>query len=60
VDSVGEVLTVAPEDHEPNPSTLDECRKRLFTGAYKLKDRLLVSLDPTHLDPLYLVAAQAA
>jgi purine-binding chemotaxis protein CheW len=60
VDSVGEVLTVMPEDYEPNPSTLGECRKGLFTGAYKLKEKLLVILDPTHLDPLYLVAAQAA
>jgi purine-binding chemotaxis protein CheW len=60
VDSVGEVLTVVPEDYEPNPSTLGECRKGLFTGAYKLKGRLLVILDPTHLDPLHLVAAQAA
>ena len=60
VDCVGEVLTVVPEDYEPNPSTLGECRKRLFTGAYKLKDRLLVILDPTHLDPLNLVAEQAA
>jgi purine-binding chemotaxis protein CheW len=60
VDAVGEVLTVSPEDYEPNPSTLDECRKRLFAGAYKLKDRLLVILDPTRLDPLHLVAAQAA
>lgn len=60
VDSVCEVLTVVPEDYEPNPSTLDECRKKLFLGAYKLKDRLLVILDPIHLDPLYLVTAQAA
>jgi purine-binding chemotaxis protein CheW len=57
VDSVVEVLTVVPENYEPNPSTLGECRKALFTGAYKLKDRLLVILDPTHLDPLRLVAA---
>ena len=60
VDSVGEVLTVVPEDYEPNPSTLGECRKGLFSGAYKLKDKLLVILDPEHLDPLHLVAAQAA
>ncbi len=59
VDAVGEVLTVLPADFEPNPSTLDECRKRLCTGAYKLKDRLLVALDPTRLDPMNLVATQA-
>ena len=59
VDSVGEVLTVVPEDYEPNPSILDDCRKKLFTGAYKLKDRLLVALDPIHLYPSHLVATQA-
>lgn len=60
VDAVGEVLTVFPEDFEANPSTLDESRKMLCIGAYKLKDKLLVSLDPTRLDPMRLVAAQAA
>ncbi|MGA8740193.1 MAG: chemotaxis protein CheW [Terracidiphilus sp.] len=60
VDAVGEVLTVSPEDYEANPSTLDESRKKLFTGSYKLKNGLLVVLDPTRLDPLYLVEAQAA
>lgn len=60
VDAVGEVLTVFPEDFEQNPSTLDECRRSICTGAYKLKDKLLVALDPTRLDPVHLVAAQAA
>jgi purine-binding chemotaxis protein CheW len=60
VDSVGEVLTVSPADHEPNPSILDERRKVLFAGAYKLKDSLLVMLDPEQLDPMRLSAAQAA
>jgi purine-binding chemotaxis protein CheW len=54
VDSVGEVLTVSSADHEPNPSTLDQRRKCLFAGAYKLKDKLLVMLDPERLDPLQL------
>jgi purine-binding chemotaxis protein CheW len=54
VDSVGEVLTVAAGDHEPNPSILDQRRKALFAGAYKLKDKLLVMLDPERLDPLQL------
>jgi purine-binding chemotaxis protein CheW len=52
VDLVGEVLTVSSADYEPNPSILDEKRKALFTGAYKLKDKLLVMLDPEKLDPL--------
>ena len=59
VDSVGEVLTVSAADHEPNPSTLDERRNALFAGAYKLKDSLLVMLDPEKLDPICLGASQA-
>jgi purine-binding chemotaxis protein CheW len=60
VDSVGEVLTVSTDDYEPNPSILDERRKGLFAGAYKLKDGLLIKLDPERLDPMHLSAAQAA
>ncbi|MGA2087113.1 MAG: chemotaxis protein CheW [Terracidiphilus sp.] len=60
VDSVGEVLTVSSADYEPNPSILDERRRALFAGAYKLKDSLLVMLDPERLDPVRLGAAQAA
>jgi len=60
VDSVGEVLTVSSDDYEPNPSTLDERRKALFAGAYKLKDSLLVMLDPERLDPMRLGASLAA
>ena len=58
VDAVGEVLTVSSADHEPNPSTLDPRRKSLFAGAYKLKDKLLVMLDPERLDPLCLSQAK--
>jgi len=60
VDSVGEVLTVSSSDHEPNPSILDERRRALFAGAYKLKDTLLVMLDPERLDPMRLGEIQAA
>ena len=60
VDSVGEVLTVSAEDYEPNPSILDERRRNLLAGAYKLKDGLLVMLDPDRLDPMRLGASQAA
>jgi purine-binding chemotaxis protein CheW len=59
VDSVGEVLTVSSADHEPNPSILDERRSALFAGAYKLKEGLLVMLDPERLDPMRLGAAAA-
>ena len=54
VDAVGEVLTVSSADYEPNPSILDQRRKALFAGAYKLKDKLLVMLDPDRLDPMRL------
>jgi purine-binding chemotaxis protein CheW len=60
VDSVGEVLTVSSADHEPNPSILDERRRALFAGAYKLKDSLLVMLDPERLDPMRLSETRAA
>jgi purine-binding chemotaxis protein CheW len=60
VDGVGEVLTVSSADHEGNPSILDERRRALFAGAYKLKDNLLVMLDPERLDPMRLAASQAA
>jgi purine-binding chemotaxis protein CheW len=60
VDSVGEVLTVSSEDHEPNPSILDERRRTLFAGAYKLRDSLLVMLDPGQLDPMLLGELKAA
>ena len=54
VDAVGEVLTVTAEEFEPNPSTLDDSRKGLFAGAYKLENRLLVILDPARFDPVNL------
>jgi purine-binding chemotaxis protein CheW len=54
VDSVGEVLTISSADHEPNPSILDERRRALFAGAYKLPQGLLVMLDPERLDPMRL------
>jgi purine-binding chemotaxis protein CheW len=57
VDSVGEVLTVSQADYEPNPSTVDERKRALFAGAYKLKDSLMVMLDPERLDPMRLAKA---
>jgi purine-binding chemotaxis protein CheW len=58
VDSVGEVLSVAASTHEPTPSIVDERRRVLFAGAYKLKSGLLVMLDPDRLDPMRLLAMQ--
>jgi len=60
VDSVGEVLTVSGADYEPNPSILDERRRSLLAGAYKLKTGLLVMLDPGRLDPMCLASGKAA
>ena len=54
VDAVGEVLVVSPDDYEHNPSTIDERKRMLFAGACKLKDGLMVLLDPARLDPMRL------
>src|ERR1700757_5062002 len=54
VDAVGEVLTVSSRQFEPNPSTLDDSRKALFAGAYKMENSLLVLLDPARFDPVQL------
>lgn len=58
VDSVGEVLSVSGIDYEPNPSILNERRRALLAGAYKLKDSLLIMLDPERLDPAQLDPAR--
>ena len=60
VDAVREVLTVAQSDFEPNPTTLDDRRKALFAGTYKLPTGLLVMLDIVRLDPMQLADAEAA
>jgi len=60
VDSVGEVLSVSGVDFEPNPSILVERRRTLLAGAYKLKDSLLIMLDPEQLDPARLGPARAS
>ena len=60
VDAVGEVLTVSPHEFEANPSTLDDRRKALFAGAYKLSSELLVMLDPARFDPVQLAQVQVS
>lgn len=59
VDAVGEVLSVTGAEHEPNPPTLESQRQMLFAGAWKRKDRLLVTLDPERLEPMRLASAFA-
>ena len=58
VDALQEVLQPTAADYEPNPATLDSRRRRFFAGTYKLRDGLLVMLDPGQLDPLRLRPAQ--
>ena len=60
VDEVSEVITVLHTDFEGNPSTLDDRRKALFAGTYKLSNSLLVMLDPERLDPVRLAEAAFA
>lgn len=59
VDAVDEVLRLTTSDFEPNPSTIDTRLKVLFAGAYKLRDGLLVMLEPGRLDPVHLRATHA-
>jgi purine-binding chemotaxis protein CheW len=54
VDKVSEVLTVDASAYEPNPSIVDEKRRTLFGGAYKLANQLMVMLDPEQLEPMRL------
>jgi purine-binding chemotaxis protein CheW len=58
VDSVGEVLTVSSADYEPNPSTVEERKRQLFAGAYRLNGGVLVALDPERLDPMRLARVE--
>ena len=48
---------MAETEFEANPSTMSERRRRLFAGTYKLKDGLMIMLDPERLDPLQLAEA---
>ncbi len=58
VDAVGEVLTVSPQEFEPSPSILDDRKRALFAGTYKLSNSLLVMLDPGRFDPVLLSQTQ--
>lgn len=57
VDSVREVLTVSRADYELSPSTVHERSKDLLAGAYKLKDKLMIMLNPQRIDPMELAKA---
>jgi purine-binding chemotaxis protein CheW len=45
VDEIGDVLEVDAETFERPPETLRGVARELIQGAYKLKDRLLLTLD---------------
>jgi len=45
VDKVGEVLSLSPQNFEPNPATLDHAWREIANGIYRLKDELLVVVD---------------
>lgn len=57
VDTVGEVLRVSSADFEANPSTVNERRRALIAGAYKLQGELMIMLDPERLEPMRLAKA---
>jgi purine-binding chemotaxis protein CheW len=45
VDEIGDVLEMDAESFERPPETLRGIARELIRGAYKLKDRLLLTLD---------------
>jgi purine-binding chemotaxis protein CheW len=45
IDSVGEVLSLSPEQYERNPANLDPRWREVSGGIYRLKGRLLVVLE---------------
>lgn len=49
IDTVGEVLSLAEEDFERSPPTLDPVWREVSAGVYRLKDELLVVLDVARL-----------
>jgi purine-binding chemotaxis protein CheW len=46
VDEIGDVLQLDPADFESAPDNLTPAARELVQGVYKLKDRLLLVLDP--------------
>jgi purine-binding chemotaxis protein CheW len=46
VDEIGDVLQPEEESFEPAPDNAPKISRELLLGVYKLKDRLLLVLDP--------------
>ena len=51
VNAVADVVEVEAEHWEPNPPTLDERRKALFSGLYRMETSHLVKLEAERLQP---------
>ncbi|MEG3617393.1 chemotaxis protein CheW [Magnetovibrio sp. PR-2] len=45
VDSVGDVIGLAKDSYEGNPSTLDPVWREFASGVYRLDNNLMVVLD---------------
>jgi purine-binding chemotaxis protein CheW len=58
VDSVGEVLSPAPDDFEHTPATLDPMWRQIAAGMYRLDDQLMIVADVAKL--LDIEQAEAA
>jgi len=58
VDSVGEVLSLAPDLYERNPPTLEPAWREVSVGVYRLENELMVVLDVVKL--LDIKRAEAA
>jgi len=51
VDAVADVLEVATHLWEPNPPTLDDRRKEIYCGVYRMEHSHVVRLEPERLQP---------
>lgn len=49
VDSVGDVISLASDLYEPNPSTLDQSWMEFADGVFRLEGHLMVVLNTEHL-----------
>lgn len=46
VDEIGDVLDLDPATYEPPPVNLDKATREIIGGIYKVKEKLLLVLDP--------------
>jgi len=51
VDAVADVLDVDPNLWEANPPTIDDRRKAIFCGVYRMEQSHIVRLEPAQLQP---------